>query len=171
MDSLLYKYVGALAVYKCPADRKTTKDPYGTKGGIPVVRSLSMNCWLNPINAWTADKSTGPVASQVTNFRKLGGILRPSETWVTLDENPASINDGWFVCDPATATGGSWVDLPASYHNKAGGLSFSDGHAEIKKWRDPAVTGRGSGPWTPKDGRIDLKWLAARSTYGPSGPP
>ena len=27
------------------------------------------------------------------------------------------------------------VDYPASYHNRAGGFSFADGHAEIKKWR------------------------------------
>ena len=165
MDSLLYRYIGSLAVYKCPADRKTTKDPYGAKGGIPVVRSLSMNCWFNPINAWAADSKT------VTNFRKLGGILRPSETWVTIDENPASINDGWFVCDPAAVSSGNWVDLPASYHNKAGGLSFSDGHAEIKRWKDAAVTDRKPNPWTSKDGKVDLKWLAARSTYGPNGPP
>jgi prepilin-type processing-associated H-X9-DG protein len=26
---------------------------------------------------------------------------------------------------------------PASYHNRAGGLSFADGHSEIRKWRDP----------------------------------
>jgi prepilin-type processing-associated H-X9-DG protein len=28
-------------------------------------------------------------------------------------------------------------DVPASYHNGAGGLSFVDGHAEIKRWLDP----------------------------------
>jgi prepilin-type processing-associated H-X9-DG protein len=31
-------------------------------------------------------------------------------------------------------------DFPASYHNKAGGLSFADGHAEIHRWRDPRTT-------------------------------
>ena len=28
-DSLLYKYVSSLGVYKCPADRATTKSPFG----------------------------------------------------------------------------------------------------------------------------------------------
>ena len=32
-----------------------------------------------------------------------------------------------------------WWDVPASYHNGAGGLSFADGHAEIKRWRDQGV--------------------------------
>jgi prepilin-type processing-associated H-X9-DG protein len=29
------------------------------------------------------------------------------------------------------------VDFPASYHGKAGGFAFADGHAEIHKWKDP----------------------------------
>ena len=166
MDSLLYKYVGALAVYKCPADRcgftKGAKKPYGG-GEAQSVRSMSMNAWMNPINSWSADSKTA------TNFRKLGGILRPSETWVTIDENPASINDGWFVCSPGDA---AWVDIPGTYHNNAGGLTFSDGHAEIKKWRDGSILGRSANIGSaPKDGKVDLKWLQARSTYGPSGPP
>ena len=166
MDSLLYRYVGALAVYKCPADRagfaKSTPKPYGG-GNVQSIRSMSMNAWMNPINAWGADSKT------VTNFRKLGGILRPSETWVTIDENPASINDGWFVCDPANA---AWVDIPATYHNNAGGLTFSDGHAEIKKWKDASILGQKADIGaTPKDGKVDLRWLSARSTYGPNGPP
>src|SRR6184192_3020587 len=40
-DSLLYPYVKSLAVYKCPADHKTTRDPYGNKGGQPTIRSMS----------------------------------------------------------------------------------------------------------------------------------
>jgi prepilin-type processing-associated H-X9-DG protein len=28
------------------------------------------------------------------------------------------------------------VDYPASYHNRAAGLSFADGHGEIKRWLD-----------------------------------
>jgi prepilin-type processing-associated H-X9-DG protein len=28
------------------------------------------------------------------------------------------------------------VDYEGSYHNGAGGLSFLDGHSEIKKWQD-----------------------------------
>ena len=96
-------------------------------------------------------------------------IGKPSDTWVTIDENPASINDGWFVCDPrATA----WVDIPATYHNAAGGISFADGHSDIKKWKDPAITAatavigvsaKDKMPGYP-NGR-DLSFLQERSTY------
>ena len=64
----------------------------------------------------------------------------PSMAWVLVDEHPDSINDGFFVIDmrgypdPKQA---KLPDLPASYHNRAGGLAFADGHSEIKRWRDP----------------------------------
>ena len=58
MDSLMYKFVGTLKVYKDPADRHTTKGPY-SNAGIPLPRSMSMNAWMNPINAWAADNPNG----------------------------------------------------------------------------------------------------------------
>jgi prepilin-type N-terminal cleavage/methylation domain-containing protein len=167
MDSLLYPYVKSMGVYRCPADRKTTTKPYGG-GGIPTVRSMSMNCWMNPLQAgsgrsdqaWAAN-TMGPPPRH--NFRRSSDILKASETWVTLDENPRSINDGWFVCDPANP---NWVDIPATYHNGANGLAYADGHSEIKRWKDAAILDRNAviGA-TPKDRGVDLKWLKDRSTY------
>lgn len=82
---------------------------------------------------------------------------------MTQDENPTSINDGWFVCDPSSA---SWVDIPATYHNAANGFAFADGHSEIKRWRDPAILPRTAAIGvTPRDGGRDLKWLKERTTY------
>ena len=50
MKGTIYSQVGSVKVYKCPADRNTV-----TLGGkkLPTVRSMSMNCWFNPINTWT----------------------------------------------------------------------------------------------------------------------
>jgi prepilin-type N-terminal cleavage/methylation domain-containing protein len=163
-DSLLFKYVNSLNVYRCPADRAVAaaNGAYGGKG-VPKVRSLSMNCWMNPINAWSPDNRSGP--NPVKNFRKISDILKASETWVSIDENPVSINDGWFVCNPAVGRTGAWVDAPAFYHNNAGGLSFSDGHSEIKKWRDKGILDKKATGWTPKDGGADHYWLQQRSTH------
>ena len=157
-DSLLYPFVNSLAVYKCPADRATAKgqlhNPYGKGGGVPKVRSLSMSCWMNPIAAWGGGKL----------FRKQADIVDPSPAncWVTIDENPDSINDGWFVV-PAEPDR-NWVDYPASYHNSAGGISFADGHSEIRKWKDRAVVNypRNSGNADPKVN--DYRWIQERST-------
>ncbi|MDB6121602.1 MAG: prepilin-type N-terminal cleavage/methylation domain [Pedosphaera sp.] len=158
-DSLLYPFVNNTAVYRCPADKSTagtTKFPYGG-GGVPRVRSISINCWLNPLTLTSTDPA-------ITIFRKSTSIRRPSETWVFMDENPSTINDGYFLCTPGTTT---WTDVPATYHNDANGISFADGHAEIRKWRDPAIVGRKvtSINVTPQDGGKDLKWLQDRSTY------
>ena len=83
-------------------------------------------------------------------------------TWVTIDENPTSINDGWFVHESKTG----FVDYPASYHNKAGGLSFADGHSEIKKWKSPAITtfGRARPRTDATLDRADANWLYLRTT-------
>ena len=168
MDSLLFPYVKSLPVYKCPADRKTTRDAYGKGGGIPTIRSMSMNCWMNPLQAvpgrndqaWSPD-TAGPPPRH--NFRRSADILRAAETWVTLDENPTSINDGWFVCAPDNA---NWVDIPATYHNGANGIAYADGHSEIKRWRDPAILARNATIGVaPRDRGVDLKWLKDRSTY------
>jgi len=153
---LLYSYINNLAVYKCPADRKNF-------GGVPTVRSMSMNCWMNPIRDWNSTVGyTGANAQRV--FRKQSDIKSPtpSQCWVTIDENPDSINDGWFVCDPNVS---NWPDVPATYHNGAGGISFADGHAEIKKWKDKNIlAARVSLPAAKDPASSDLTWLQERST-------
>ena len=62
----------------------------------------------------------------------------PSMLYVLLDEHPDGINAGGFanqmVENEAQAR---IIDVPASYHNGAAGISFADGHAEIRKWVDP----------------------------------
>ena len=153
---LLYSYVNSLTVYKCPADRKVM-------GGVPTARSMSMNCFMNPIRDWNSIMGYGG-ASALRVFKKQSEITKPAPAncWVLIDENPVSINDGWFVCDPNNKN--SWPDVPASYHNGAGGLSFADGHAEIKKWRDRTVLNL-SAPGAAKDSSsTDLQWLQERTT-------
>ena len=152
---LLYSYINNLDVYKCPADRKNF-------GGVATVRSMSMNCWMNPIRDWDA---TVGRASTYRVFRKQSDIVRPgpANCWVTIDENPDSINDGWFVCDPGNTT--QWPDVPATYHNAAGGISFADGHAEIKKWKDKNILASKVTLPAPKDpASTDLTWLQERTT-------
>jgi prepilin-type processing-associated H-X9-DG protein len=61
------------------------------------------------------------------------------------------------------------VNVPATYHNGAGGISFGDGHAEIKKYRDAKVIAYNdpNGGWInlgTADPVNDLRWLQERST-------
>jgi prepilin-type N-terminal cleavage/methylation domain-containing protein/prepilin-type processing-associated H-X9-DG protein len=155
-NGLLYPYVKNVKIYKCPADRKQVN-------GADTIRSMSMNAWMNSIKSWN-DVIGYTGAARLRDFRKQSDITRPgpSECWVFIDENPNSINDGWFACDPNKPL--LWYDIPASYHNNAGGLSFADGHAEIKKWRDANVL-KATSVNQPKDPNAsDLQWLQERST-------
>jgi prepilin-type N-terminal cleavage/methylation domain-containing protein len=151
----LFPYAKSLAIYKCPADKLTA-----TVGGSlePTTRSMSMNCWLNPTIAWDT-------ISRV--YRKQSDITRPapSDLWVFIDENPSTINDGYFVCAPSSST--SWTDVPASYHDRIGGIVFGDCHAESKKWTDGAVLGSPvyvGIPSLQSPTYDDLRWLQTRSS-------
>jgi len=137
---LLYPYVNTTAIYKCPADQSSISF-FGQT--YPHVRSMSMNTWLGNIVPY-ADTTT-----VVSCYKKSSLISSgPASLWLFIDENPISINDGSFICIPGV---NQWIDCPASYHNNAGGLSFADGHAQIKRWQDPTVL-RGWAPPTIQPG-------------------
>ena len=168
---LIYPYVSSTSVFKCPADVRTVfgwgvAQPPNSSNP-PTIRSMSMNGYLAPIT----DKiitSTAPLNQSYRVFKKQGdlAVIGAANCWVMIDENPYSINDGWFCADPDPAAA-SWIDKPATYHNNAGGLAFADGHAEIHKWRDanliaykgPAETGVPAQP-----GVGDIGWLGQRTS-------
>src|SRR5262249_20803602 len=132
--SPLWKYCGnSTAIWHCPADRSTTL----VKGAAtPRVRSMAMQCWMG------GPELNGSVG-QWKVFFKLSDITVPSPTkaMVLLDEREDSINDGYFVVNmdgfPDNPRNWQLVDYPASYHNRAAGIAFADGHSEIHKWLDP----------------------------------
>jgi prepilin-type N-terminal cleavage/methylation domain-containing protein/prepilin-type processing-associated H-X9-DG protein len=159
---LVYPYVGAPGPYRCPADHSTyfngTVFPTGA-GGVDRARSMSMNSWINPsAGAAAAYNGSGLVYRIYTKTSNLT-LPGPANIWLLIDENPYSINDAYFL-DVPSDTG--WVDMPACYHNNACGISFCDGHAQIKHWTDRTVLtcvsggnpGAPTGTLTP-----DLKWF------------
>lgn len=158
----LYPYTKSPKIYKCTADQKKGLAYTGPPSWQPTTRSMSMNSWLNPLPG-----STGGASGR--NFRKLADINGhaggPVRLFVLVDENPKTINDGYFLIFPnqGTVNPTTWTDVPASYHNKACGFSFADGHAEIKKWRDKNLIAA-TGINTPVDPnyKADLIWMIER---------
>ncbi|HOK77403.1 MAG TPA: prepilin-type N-terminal cleavage/methylation domain-containing protein [Verrucomicrobiota bacterium] len=156
-------YVQTPAVYRCPADRSMA--PFGAKS-LPRVRSVSMNCWMN----YLFDVDIGQ--DKYVIFRKYSDILAlgPSMAWVLIDEREDSINDGLFQTDLKNrGAAARIVDYPASYHNGAAGILFADGHAEIKRWRDPRTTPpiKKGTPITlnvPSPNNPDVAWIQERSS-------
>ena len=127
---------------------------------------MSMNAFMNPVGS-TPGNNAGRI------YRKQSDIIRPSpvDCWLFIDESPGTVNDGYFLCDPY-ANPTQWIDLPAAYHNGSGGVSYADGHSEIKKWRDgrifDALVFSGFDniyPSNPKQSPpVDLNWLQQRTT-------
>ena len=158
-------YVGKNAsVFKCPGDKSTAPM---AGGPMPRVRTISMNCYIGTgSRTWTLP-SKYPLCTKESLMRS------PANLFVTLDEHPAGINDGWFATDPDILY--QIVDYPAAYHENAGSFSFADGHSEIHKWRDP----RTCPPLQPGQllqlnvqlpGDKDLLWLAQHASGAASYP-
>ena len=134
---------GTARVYKCPADPSTV-----TIVGMryPRVRSISLSQTMNSKNDWL----NAITRKQYSVFHKLTDINRmgPANAYVMIDEHPDSINFGDFAVamnDGAPDSAVMMIDVPASYHNGAAGISFADGHVEIHRWLDartrPPITG------------------------------
>lgn len=164
----IFAYVGNVKVYKCPADPRNMMGVGGK--GPKTVRSMSMNCYLND----RVESGGGAWTSGYTIMRKQSDIRKSSMTWVFIDENPYSINDGYFTVNMSPTTG-TWSDTPGTYHNNASGISFADGHSEIKKWTDKNVIAKNApkaANATGGDAVVDrtvaaanIIWMQDRSTY------
>jgi len=163
--STLGPYHNSPGVYHCPGDRSMAK--IGSRN-YPRVRSIAMNNWVGD-----SDSVTQNIAYEMdTKYRifvKTSDIPAPSNLWVVWDEREDSIDDGWSVISMKTGSGMNWPNFPASYHNKAGGISFADGHAEIKRWLDPRTTPsvtRGSRPLNiiASPNNPDIEWIQPRTT-------
>jgi hypothetical protein len=97
----------------------------------------------------------------------------PSHTFVLLDMREDSIDIGNFATDmtgwPDQPSQTGFYDFPASYHNHAGGLSFADGHSEIRRWLDsrtapPLVKGGLVPDVIASPNNKDVLWLQERCT-------
>lgn len=122
-----WPYNSSLSIYHCPADLAQV-------GGIPKVRSMSMNAWVGSRNAQNAAYYGTPGSDQYLAYVKDTEVRAPVSTWYLVDENELSINDGFFLVDMTGAR--PFTDFPATRHNRGYGLSFCDGHSEIYKLMD-----------------------------------
>jgi prepilin-type N-terminal cleavage/methylation domain-containing protein/prepilin-type processing-associated H-X9-DG protein len=169
----------AAGIWKCPADRSTIVPGFGPfrRQQVPRVRSMSMSIWMGGFGGTLNYSPLGLSSPPWRLYLKLTDVVDPgqSRTLLFWDERADAINYGNFFIDmtgfpnqPDRAQFNG--DLPASYHNGAGGLSFVDGHAEIRRWKDPRTT-----PLTyvqdifhivpvPSPDNPDIVWLQERAT-------
>jgi prepilin-type processing-associated H-X9-DG protein len=134
---------------------------------------MSMNAWFNSTD----------VAGFGSGFRvymNMSDLVEPgpSMTWLFMDEREDSINDGELVVGmsgyPDQPSQWMLVDYPASYHNRAAGIAFADGHGQIKRWVDRRTTPELRASQliqldVPSPDNPDVAWLQERSSSPRTG--
>ena len=151
-DALLSPYTSrSSGIYKCPSDQFLTKQQRSA-GWSSRVRSYSMNCFIGDAGVLNAPGPQNALAPGWRQFLLMGDIPNPSGIYVTLDEHPPTLNDGWFHVYPTYGTG----DEIASNHNGAATFSFADGHSEGKQ-----VVFKGD---DKKTSAVKKSWLGPRAT-------
>lgn len=130
----IWGYIKNPAVYRCPADQRSVN-------GLPVVRSYSMNSWMNgrsygdPTGNSAYPTPALDAALTYTLFRQESQLAQPSGLWNLVDEDASTINDSLFLVDMEPVNG--IVDRPANRHGTAYEVAFADGHMDNIKLDEP----------------------------------
>src|SRR5262249_27541611 len=85
----------------------------------------------------------------------------PTQTFVFVDENPWTIDDGLFS---VKAFEDVWHNAPAYRHNYGATFSFADGHAELWKWVE-ANTGRIRSWNAPANKPVDRDLIRLKNAF------
>jgi len=180
-QSPMWPYCGNSAgIWKCCADRSTITPTTGPFAGqtVPRVRTMSMSIWFGGFGGDINVAGLPGLASPPWRlYLRLGDLVDPGPTLTALfwDQREDSINLGNFFTImtgwPGSPNLTQWYqDLPAYYHGRAGGLSFADGHSEIRRWKDartmqPVLKGTNQFPGALlQPGNRDIIWLQERAT-------
>jgi prepilin-type N-terminal cleavage/methylation domain-containing protein len=130
----IWPYINSVMVYRCTADGRTVNDQ-------PVVRSFSMNSWINgssyddPTGNSTFDTPADDQSLTYTLFRREGQVLQPDQVWRLVEEDASTINDSMFLVNMSMANSGG--SLPSTRHGGAYPLTFMDGHGANVPFRAP----------------------------------
>ena len=151
----LFPYLNTVNVNHCPADNTTAGLVDSRGAGKLRVRSFSMSQTFGK----------GTYLGGYRTYNKLSSIVKPSDTWVFIDENEKSINDPAFAVVMASAAPVTIQDVPSGRHGGSTGMSFADGHTIVHRWKSTttytcAVHTSSSDP----DVVSDMLWLSSETT-------
>lgn len=104
-------------------------------------------------------------------FRKLSDFvpLQPHNAFVFIDVNPANLCFPAFVVRPRGFGTDGFYHYPATHHNRAGVITYGDGHVESHRWTD-GRTFRAArsltliAHWDSCPNNADLGWIRERTT-------
>lgn len=128
--SILAPYMsGQLGVYRCPGDKIPSAN--GVR-----IRSYSMNSQVGNLYIYNTTRSYNPGYRAYSKVTELLACPGPSMTFVFVEENMCTMNDGYLQVD---CNSPRFPDAPGSYHIWSCGFSFADGHAELRAWVTPVL--------------------------------
>ncbi len=131
---VLYPYVPAAAIFRCPADQSVVAG----QAGLRRTRSYALSAWLN--SAMSGKPNFPEWDTQTFDEMKFRhtSLAEPARVFVFLDKNSDCNDDGVFALADAYGYAlhpDEWTDLPAETHIRGCNLAFADGHAEHYHWR------------------------------------
>jgi prepilin-type N-terminal cleavage/methylation domain-containing protein/prepilin-type processing-associated H-X9-DG protein len=155
-------------MYKCPADNYLSLNQKKA-GWTRRLRSSAMNALFgrsdtSPASATGRSWADGGAWRQ---FLRSSDVPNPARTWMTIDEQADSVNDGFFIAPGPS----SWGDIPGAYHGGGCTFSFADAHVESHKWksaRSKISVRFGSASFPPAfdaAGKQDFQWYKERTGY------
>jgi hypothetical protein len=153
----LFPYLNSVSVFHCPADNSLASlvDSRPVAAGQLRVRSYSISQTFG----------AGTFLAGYKTYNKLNAIVKTSETWLFIDENEKSINDPAFAVVMATGSPVTIQDVPSGRHGGATGMSFSDGHTIVHKWKSPTTyTCAAHTSSSDSDVVNDMAWLSSMTT-------
>jgi prepilin-type N-terminal cleavage/methylation domain-containing protein len=166
MLGVLWPYTKSFGIYHCPTDKRVSL-PGNPLPGKPILRTISMNSYLagarNPAG-FSYIAQTGAQFPGAPVYMKENSIKKPTDTFLVLDEDQASINDGMFLTDMSDGAA-RWLDLPSRNHGFGFGINFCDGHAQIYSFKDKSGP-NGVQNWTTANTGVamnDFKNLGTKS--------
>jgi prepilin-type N-terminal cleavage/methylation domain-containing protein/prepilin-type processing-associated H-X9-DG protein len=179
--SLLVPFIGGnTALFKCPADKRVGRSTAPSTRGqtVGAARTFAMSQavgtdpyapsrGLLPVHGpWLDNAHSHTRNGRWYTYGKFGDFINPgpAKTWILLDEDAFSLNDAGFAVGMLTP---EWIDWPGSYHNKACGFAFADGHSEIHSWKDArtiVAKGNVSRRNVANPRSVDWIWISERTS-------
>jgi prepilin-type N-terminal cleavage/methylation domain-containing protein/prepilin-type processing-associated H-X9-DG protein len=155
-------YLRTPGTYKCPSDHESYLQNKGRP--VPQVRSYALNLYLDPVASFASYLS-----AQAQLARKTTDLISPASVFAFQDVNPQNICTPAFIVNMPGVAQDGFFHYPATHHNRAGVVSFADGHVETHTWHDDRTfatvpLGQQLGHDRVSSNNPDLQWIRQHTT-------
>jgi hypothetical protein len=154
-SNAFFFYCSTLETYHCPRDLRMLNTPTfgGPNGWASDSYARSQNLGGEPYdNYWGAGAT----------FARMSAIAAPGTTFAMIeDADWRGYNPGMWAVN-WTGASFSWQRPLAMWHNNVDSVALADGHAELRRWTNPALIAAGQ---AAAHGKPETNW------QGPTGGP